>query len=573
MRALGVADRLSADKSVPQCYLENSPAVRLAVLQGLMDTDGYCDDRGIAVYTSVSKQLVEDVVWLVRSLGGKAFLSEAQPSYYRKDGERIRGQDHFDATVRLPAGVDLFTLPQKVRRLRPCQPRYLTRWIESIEPDGEEEAMCVEVDAHDGLYLARDFIVTHNTALAAWTICWFANTRAPFKCAVTAPSSPQLFDVLVPELHKWFERLPGGWRSLWDITSDHIRLKADSECFITARTSRADQPEAMAGLHSTHLLLVADEASGIPEPVYEAAGGSMSSPGAITLLIGNPTRSSGFFWRVFTMERDRWHCMKVSSANSRRVSADYCEEIEQRYGTDSNAFRVRVLGEFPVADADTVIPASLVDDAMTRDVPLDMTAPAIWGVDVARFGSDASVLIKRRGSVVTEFPRRWRNLDTMQLAGALKAEWDASTHDRPALIVIDVIGIGAGVVDRLHEQNLPILGVNVAEVPSTTGRYGRLRDELWVRCREWLETRSVRLPRDDQLRDDLVAPRYSFLSDGRLQVESKNLMRARGLSSPDSADALNLTFAEQGLGIASGMTSGLHDSQPVRMALTSGDFV
>jgi hypothetical protein len=83
----------------------------------------------------------------------------------------------------------------------------------------------------------------------------------------------------------------------------------------------------------------------------------------------------------------------------------------------------------------------------------------------------------------------------------------------------------------------------------------------------------VRLPRDDQLRDDLVAPRYSFLSDGRLQVESKNLMRARGLSSPDSADALNLTFAEQGLGIASGMTSGLHDSQPIRMALTSGDFV
>ena len=230
-----------------------------------------------------------------------------------------------------------------------------------------------------------------------------------------------------------------------------------------------------------------------------------------------------------------------------------------------------MLGEFPIADADTLIAASLVDDAMVRDIPIDLSHPELWGVDVARFGNDASVLIKRRGSVVPEMPRRWRNFDTMQLAGAVKQEYDAQ-QQKPALIVIDVIGIGAGVVDRLHEQNLPILGVNVAEVASTTGRYARLRDQLWVRCREWLETRSVRLPRDDQLRDDLVAPRYAFLSDGRMQIESKNLMRARGLPSPDSADALIHTFAEQGLGIASGMTSGLHDSRGIRMDIGGAEI-
>ena len=408
-----------------------------------------------------------------------------------------------------------------------------------------------------------------KSCLAAWLVTWFANTRAPFKCAITAPSAPQMFDVLWPELVKWFQLLPDGWKSLWDITSDHITLRADRECFITARTSRPDKPEAMAGLHSANILLVADEASGIDEAVYEAAGGSMSSPGAVTVLIGNPTRSSGTFWRAHMLERDRWFTLKVSSADSKRVTPNFVAEMAQRYGTDSNAYRVRVLGEFPIADADTLIAASLVDDAMVRDVALDLSHPEIWGVDVARFGNDASVLIKRRGSVVPEMPRRWRNFDTMQLAGALKAEYDAQ-QVKPALIIIDVIGIGAGVVDRLHEQNLPILGVNVAEVASTTGRYARLRDELWVRCREWLETRSVRLPRDDQLRDDLVAPRYAFLSDGRMQIESKNLMRARGLASPDSADALIHTFAEQGLGIASGMTSGLHDSQPIRMDLGRG---
>lgn len=411
-----------------------------------------------------------------------------------------------------------------------------------------------------------------KTALAAWVITWFANTRAPFKCAVTAPSSPQLFDVLVPETHKWFGRLPRGWRDLWDITSDHITLKADAECFITARTSRADQPEAMAGLHSQNVLLVADEASGIPDAVFEAAGGSMSSPGAITLLIGNPTRNTGFFWRCHVMERDRWHCMRVSSAESPRVAPDYVDELAKRYGLDSNAYRIRVLGEFPTADADTLIPASLVDEAMQRSIELDLSAAEVWGVDVARFGDDASVLIKRRGRVVPEMPRRWRGVDTMQLAGAIKAEFDLQAA-KPMLIVVDVIGIGAGVVDRLNEQNVPVLGVNVAEVPSTTGRYARLRDELWVRCREWLETRAVRLPRDDQLRDDLAAPRYAFLSDGRLQVESKNSMRSRGLPSPDHADALNLTFCEAaGLAVGSGMSGGLHDARPFCMDVPGAEI-
>jgi hypothetical protein len=441
------------------------------------------------------------------------------------------------------------------------------REVLHAEPDAWQlEALRALARGHTRLAIRSGHGVG-KTALAAWAITWFANTRAPFKVAVTAPTAPQLFDALYPELLKWFQLLPQSWRQLWDITGDHITLKGDQECFITARTSRPDKPEAMAGLHSAHVLLVADEASGIDEAVYEAAGGSMSSPGAITLLIGNPTRSTGFFWRCHLMERDRWFTMRVSSADSPRVTRDYCEEVSRRYGQDSNAYRVRVLGEFPVADADTLIPATLVDEAMTRDVALDLTAAELWGVDVARYGDDASVLIKRRGGVVYEMPRRWRNFDTMQLAGALKAEYDAQGANKPALIVIDVIGIGAGVVDRLHEQNLPILGVNVAEVASMTGRYARLRDELWVRCREWLETRAVRLPRDDQLRDDLAAPRYSFLSDGRLKVEDKNSMRARGLPSPDSADALNLTFAEQGLGIASGMTSGLHDSQGIRMDL------
>ena len=402
-----------------------------------------------------------------------------------------------------------------------------------------------------------------KTCVAAWAICWFCNTRAPFKCAITAPSSPQLFDALFPELIKWFNRLPEGWRSLWDITADHIRLKADQECFITARTSRAETPEAMAGLHSDNVLLVADEASGIPEQVYEAAGGSMSSAGAITVLIGNPTRNTGFFWRCHALEHQRWHTQKVSAFDSPRVSPGWIEEMRERYGEASNAYRIRVLAEFPRTDEDTLIAADVVDEAMRRDVPLDPSAPELWGVDCARYGSDASVLIKRRGYVVTEMPRRWYNFSTMEVAGAIKAEYDLAATHKPQLIVIDVIGIGAGVVDRLHEQGLPILGINVAEIPSNKQHYVRLRDELWGRMKEWLGTRRVRLPKEDRLRDDLLSAKYSFSSDGRLQVESKDKMRSRGQPSPDSADALMLTLAEQGLMTTSEQGSGLFDRMPV----------
>jgi hypothetical protein len=402
-----------------------------------------------------------------------------------------------------------------------------------------------------------------KTCCAAWIITWFCNTRAPFKCAITAPSSPQLFDALFPELIKWYQRLPPAWRALWDITGDHLTLKSDQECFITARTSRADTPEAMAGLHSSNVLLVADEASGIHEAVYEAAGGSMSSAGAVSVLIGNPTRSTGFFWRCHMMEAHRWFTMKVSAFDSPRVSQAWIDEMAERYGTTSNAYRIRVEAEFPRADDDTLISAELVESAMQRDVPMDLEAAMLWGLDCARFGTDASVLIKRKGYIVPEMPRRWYGWDTMQIAGAVKAEYDQTITDKPSIICIDSIGIGSGVVDRLHEQGLPVLGINVGEIPSNKAQYVRLRDELWARLKEWLATRRCRLPRDDRLRDDLLAPRYSFASDGRLQVESKDKMRSRGLPSPDSADALMLTLAEQGLMTTSEAASGLFSQAPV----------
>jgi len=293
------------------------------------------------------------------------------------------------------------------------------------------------------------------------------------------------------------------------------------------------------------VLLVCDEASGIPESVFESAAGSMSGEHASTILLGNPTRSSGFFFDTHHRMADTWWTRKVSCVDSPRVSEEFITEMKIRYGEDSNAYRVRVLGEFPLRDDDTAIPLDLVEAAQDRDIEIDKDVNVVWGLDVARFGSAASALAKRQGKVIKAV-QIWRGLDLMHLTGAVKAEYDAlEERDRPAEILIDSIGVGGGVVDRLVELGLPAIGINTAESPSMKGTYFNLRAELWFKVKAFLEARDSKLPKDDKLLAELVSPRYKFTSSGKMQIESKDQMRKRGLPSPDRADAVCLCFAGQ----------------------------
>jgi hypothetical protein len=448
-------------------------------------------------------------------------------------------------------------------------PNAFWREILGIEPDPwQEEANRALAHGHTRISIRSGHGVGKSTWLAG-TLAWFVNTRAPVKVGVTAPSAAQLFDALWAETRAMFNRLPQGWRDLWAIDADRIKLKSNpDEAFITARTARPERPEALQGLHAQNLMFVIDEASGVDEAIFNSSAGSMSTPGAITICTGNPTRSTGFFWRTHVAERDRWWTKRVPCWESPRVSAQFVQEIADRWGADSNEYRIRCAGEFPLAEESALIPAELVESAMARDGAIEPSSEEIWGVDVARYGADSSVLIKRRGFVVPEMPRRWQGIDTMQLAGALKAEYDQlAPGARPKLIAIDVIGIGSGVVDRLAEQNMPVLGVNVGESPSIAGRFSRLRDELWVAVREWLETRRPRLPYHERLRTDLCGPRAFHLSDGRIRVESKDQLRSRGYASPDYADSLCLTFVPTGQAITAGLGMLLSTRTPVRGAI------
>ena len=164
-------------------------------------------------------------------------------------------------------------------------------------------------------------------------------------------------------------------------------------------------------------------------------------------------------------------------------------------------------------------------------------------MDVARQGGDSSVLCKRQGPVVHPLTV-WRNLDLMQLTGAVKADYDSTPPSkRPIEIIVDSNGFGAGVLDRLRELGLPARGLNVSERAMAKATYLNMRAELWFKAKQWLEGMDVSLPRDDALYAELAAPRYHFTSSGKIQVESKEAMKKRGVRSPDRADALCLALA------------------------------
>lgn len=417
-------------------------------------------------------------------------------------------------------------------------------WDVILEPFQAEALYKV---CHGGRVSIRSGHGVGKSTLDAWAVIWFLSTHYPAKVPCTAPTAHQLEDVLWPEIAHWHQKMPDAWRKLYEQKADKFELKGDPKnSFAVARTGNKSNPEALQGFHSENLLFVLDEASGIDDVVFEVASGALSTPHARVLMTANPTRVSGYFYESHNRMADQFHCMHVPCQASTRVSDEYASEMAAQYGLDSNIYRVRVLGEFPRSEDDVAIPYELVESAVGRDVSPINGAPRIWGVDVARFGGDRSTLVKRFGNRMDEAPKVWRQKDTMQLAGLVHEEWDTTPKRvRPDQINVDVIGIGAGVVDRLKELGLPVYGVNVAESPSHKDRYMRLRDQLWFDAREWFDGRDVHLVDDQPLIGELTSLKYEITSAGKLKIESKDDAKKRGIPSPDIADAFVMTFAQQ----------------------------
>ena len=458
--------------------------------------------------------------------------------------------------------------------------RYV-REVKRVEPDvWQAEALTAYGKGYRGISIRSGHGVG-KTALDAWILDHFHTIQVVVRAAVTAPTEKQMFNVIYPEVIKWLQRGPSWTQGWFTITAEKIAYTAKKDDWWTSfATARPENPEALAGVHieEGEVLLLADEASGVHEKVYESASGSMSAHNATTILTGNPVRTSGLFFDSHhklkwdgtgEIQPGQWYCIHVNAENSSRVSKQFLAEAALRWGKDSNQYRVRVLGEFPTSDADTIIPYEHVLSAQTRDIVEPKDQAAVWGLDPARFGDDRSALTKRRGTVIPEVTKVWRQKDVMQLSALVHEEWNATPNDqKPRAICVDSIGLGAGVVDRLRMLGLPVRGVNVSETAAFSDRYANLKAELWFRAKEWFAKKDCKIPEDDPvpggiaLGAELALPKFRFLPSGKLQVESKAELKKRGFPSPDVADSFILTLAETEVSYIHGSTGS--SSAPIK---------
>lgn len=386
-----------------------------------------------------------------------------------------------------------------------------------------------------------------KTCGVAGMILWHTGVFPDSKIPCTAPTSPQIKAVLWPELRKWVNNIPKQLKEYFpfEVQTDSVKMM---ENLVVARTARDEAPEAFQGFHSTNILLVADEASGVPDAIFLAGQGVMSSEGAITILIGNPTRPNGWFYDAFNTDSHLYWTKTVTCMDSKLVTSKYVTDMRNKHGENSYEFRVRVLGEFHLEDSGFIVPRSWVLDAAARDVSPD-TDYIVWGIDVSNGGRDKSAIAKRMGNVLLEPVKTWGGKNVMQFVGITVEEYhNTPEKERPAEMCVDVIGMGAGYLARLKEELkqeidmriLTVRGINVAENKAKTERFISKRVELWAKTREWFEKADSNIPHDEEFLNQLCSVEWEINdSSGRWQIINKK----SGGVSPDKADAFVLTMA------------------------------
>jgi hypothetical protein len=391
-----------------------------------------------------------------------------------------------------------------------------------------------------------------KSALVSWIMLWGLSTKRDARGVVTANTEVQLRTKTWSELGKWHRlAINSGWfnytaTALASTDPRHTRTwRMDAVAWSEQRT------ESFAGLHNAkkRILLIFDEASAIPDTIWDVSEGALTDEYTQILWIafGNPTRPTGRFSELFGRLAHRWDHQSIDARLVPGTNAKQHAEWLQDYGEDSDFFRVRVRGVFPRQAAWQFISSETVAKCRATEAHCDMSDPLILGVDVARFGTNESVIFSRRGRDARNWGvQRYQKMDTMALANeVVKA---AHGEHRADAVFIDEGGVGGGVVDRCRQLGLDVIGIHFGGKPDMvamgTGRsrYLNKRTQMWGEMRDWLESGGA-IPDDDALGNQLIAPEYSMTTRDEIALERKQDMEARGQPSPDIGDALALTFA------------------------------
>jgi phage terminase large subunit len=386
---------------------------------------------------------------------------------------------------------------------------------------------------------------TTESMLKLWFLGSFTDPQVP----CTANTGDQLSDVLWKESKKWLNKMPEELANEYDHQSAYIRMKYSPEtAFARARTAKKEAPEALAGVHADNVMMLVDEASGICEEVFETAEGALTNNNIFVLLISNPTRLDGYFFETHHKDKENWQHMQFDSRESPIVDWQFVERIKEKYGEDSPQWMVRVVGQFPDAEEDQLIPRSLFDAAAARSVIRNTLNIRCLGIDVARYGGDRTAFVEKQGNYIGLLKVR-KDQDIVASANDAteilrKARAEGNQFD---FVMIDVIGLGAGLFDVLLDRQkngdisdlTTLIPVNVSETAEEENEHANKRVELWFRLKEYLATGYI----DPVFRDDCCSIKFTIPdAKGRNKLEKKEDARERSGQSPDLGDAACLTL-------------------------------
>lgn len=390
--------------------------------------------------------------------------------------------------------------------------------------------------------------------LILWFLWCFKNAQVP----CTAPGHEQMHDVLWKEIQLWLQRMPEYAQAKYDWSSSYVRVsESPATWFARARTARKEAPEALAGIHADHVLMVVDEASGVAQEIFKTAKGALTNKNVLFIMIGNPTRIVGYFYDAFHKLKENWQNLWFNGEESPIVDQAFIDEIikdEQLDPNDQDAldsndeYRIRVKGLHPredsLDDQDYVPLLRETDLHFTDDE--EMFGRKKLGSDPSGEGNDMATNVIRdrfKARVAGEH----KSSDAKKMAQkVLTLQVDENIAFRD--ITVDNFGEGANVAQEiaLAVPGARIRAVNVGDTKSVANkkRFMNKRAECYWRLRMWLRAGGELVGNLDKWRE-LLTIRYRRGLSGKIQVMSKKDMRKAGYKSPNRADALSLTFYDK----------------------------
>lgn len=389
-------------------------------------------------------------------------------------------------------------------------------------------------------------------ATLSWLILWWLFCYKDAQIPCTAPTSQQLYDILWKEISVWMNRMPKEIRLLYEWQTKHVRMVESPETwFARAQTARKETPEALAGVHGKYIFLTSDEASGVDDIIYKTAEGSLTGRDYFFIMISNPTRLTGYFYDSHNSDSKNWQCLTFNSEESPIVEREFIDRIIEKYGKDSDEYRVQVQGLFPkegLMDEKGYLPLLTESDITIIPDTNTFIGEKRMGIDCSGTGRNKS---------------EWAVRDSFKLkiVAEEKVSTPKSIAERTLNLLrhyrmwgneswLDNLGEGANVaqeialVPNISEHLKKINAVSFADEASDGKRFLNKRAEMYWRLREWIK-KGGQIVKDSELVEQLLNIKYKINLQGKIQIMSKEEMRKEGIASPDKADAVALTFYKE----------------------------